>query len=643
MSRFLFVTAITIQLALTGSANADAQTRNYSLTVEGGHGLMYMQSARTSGKGTFAFGAKTLVMQRETTVIEPSGYSLKKKDFPTIVSIPVTFGLTDEIDLTACFYNFFDARSWQNMNNVTEGYGAPRKGTGVSRFGVKIRWPFPMDSPVHIAGKFGALFDTSSEQLDGLNYRWTRTGTDIETSLYETFDIGSFMSLHFEQGYVLSGTDIFDDQYIGGIGFEIHLLDRLDLNIELNNRTFLGKSPQSLLKAGNEPEHYFELNGVSAIGNPKFLKDKTADFMEDFFIASPSARLRLSDTITIDIGANINIADQVDPKETFQIVGGITFIRHINSMIDSDGDGIKNNIDIELHTPRGFPVDTYGRSLDTDKDGVPDGIDREFDTPLGAHVNSSGVGMDTDGDGVFDGLDMEPQTPIGCPVDRFGVALDDDRDGVPNGLDLESDTQKGAVVNQNGISIDEDGDGVPNGLDMEPDTPVGVEVDLNGVSRDNDGDGVPDGLDEEPNTPKGILVDKKGRALIKQDFSLLSEGLILLNTIYFASGDTQLNPDSYHIIDEIGQLMIKYPTLIIQIEGHSDSIGNKVLNMKLARERANAVIEYLLQRYPILNRERFRVVGFGSEKPIASNNTFQGRQLNRRVEFVIINPDDSLR
>jgi outer membrane protein OmpA-like peptidoglycan-associated protein len=312
-------------------------------------------------------------------------------------------------------------------------------------------------------------------------------------------------------------------------------------------------------------------------------------------------------------------------------------------MVDSDGDGIKNNIDMELHTPSGFPIDTYGRSLDTDKDGVPDGIDRDFNTPLGARVNSSGVGIDTDGDGVFDGLDIEPKTPIGYPVDRFGVALDEDMDGVPDGQDLEPNTPKGAVVNKDGVSLDDDSDGVPNGLDLESNTIKGAEVDMNGVSRDNDNDGVPDGIDEESNTPKGILVDKKGRALIKKEFNFLRDGLTHLNTIYFNPGETYIIPDSYNTLDELGKFLIKYQGLRIQIEGHSDSNGSKALNMKLARDRANSVVEYLLDRFPELDRGRFRVVGFGSEKPVASNNTYQGRKLNRRVEFTIIDQDNYLR
>ena len=632
-----FITLFTAMFILSGAAVTHAQPGCLSTTVEGGRGLMYMQSARTYGKGTVVFGVKTFVMPDKSMVFDHWGKSVNKKDFPVIFGIPVTFGLTDEIDLTAGFYCFHDARSWKNKSDFTQGYGDPETGMGVSRFGAKIRLPFSMDSRLQIAGKFAAVLDTSDGQLDGLNYRWARKETDIESSLYESFEISSFISMHLEQGYVLSGSDVYDDQLVGAAGIEFRIKPWWNFNIEVNNRTFLGKGPQSVLQTENNPERYYKRDGVPAAGAPEFLKDTKNDYMEDFLIVSPSMVFRLNKYISLDIGAHINIADQVEPKETFQIAGGLTFATQIKSMIDSDGDGIKNNIDIEPDTPRGFPVDNRGRALDDDRDGVPDGADREPDTPLGARINDFGVGIDTDGDGVYDGLDIESRTPPGCPVDKFGVALDADRDGVPDGLDMEPNSPKGAVVDSDGVALDDDGDGVPNGLDMEPNSPRGAEVDKTGTAIDDDGDGVPNGVDQEPNTPRGLLVDKMGRALIKQEFSLLRDGLIRLNTIYFNGGTSAVPPESYHILDEIGRLMIKYPALKIQIEGHTDSTGDAAINMKLARERARNVLEEILERYPELKRNRFRVVGFGSDKPIASNKTFEGRRTNRRVEFVVIN------
>jgi outer membrane protein OmpA-like peptidoglycan-associated protein len=295
---------------------------------------------------------------------------------------------------------------------------------------------------------------------------------------------------------------------------------------------------------------------------------------------------------------------------------------------------------MEPHTPAGFPVNERGIALDTDRDGVPDGADKESDTPLGAAVNSFGMGLDSDNDGIYNGLDMEPDTPKGCPVDKYGVAYDNDNDGVPDGLDLEPDTPVGALVNISGISLDDDNDGVPNGLDMEPDTPAGANVNRNGVALDGDNDGIPNGIDVEPDTPEGVLVDKSGRALVRQEYNLLVKGLIRLNTINFASGSSEIDVESFSILDEIGSLLVKYPKLMIQISGHTDSVGDEANNFTLSRDRAIAVRDYILTLFPEISKERLRAVGFGSEKPFTSNATREGRKQNRRVEFAVINQEE---
>jgi outer membrane protein OmpA-like peptidoglycan-associated protein len=513
---------------------------------------------------------------------------------------------------------------------------------GASYLGVKIRLPFSPKSRVQIAGKFGAFMDTSQEELDGMNYFWTRKGTAIESSIYETFDLTSFLSMHFEQGYAISGSRYYDDQVVGGAGLQVNVRNRLALNLEINNRTFLGVSPQSVFQVESRPKRFSTTPG-NVTGSPSFLNDSRADFDEDYLVFTPSLSLRLNKHISLDFGAHFNLADQAKPRERYQAIAGITFQADIRSMLDSDHDGIPNSKDAESRTPKGFPVDKNGAALDTDGDGVPDGRDRQQDTPRGARVDADGAGIDSDGDGVYDGLDLERQTPSGSPVDRFGVALDSDRDGVPNDRDREPNSLIGAVVDRDGVGLDDDGDGVPYGLDAEPHTPLGARVNPAGASLDGDGDGVPDGLDEEANTPKGVLVDRKGRALVKQESSLFDQGFIRLNSLRFEAASVLPDPSSYPLLDEIGRLLVKYPTLHIQVEGHTDDAGNKEANYELSRERAKNILTYLLKRFPELRRERFRVVGFGPDKPVVSNATPEGRKENRRVDFVVVNRSELLK
>jgi len=118
--------------------------------------------------------------------------------------------------------------------------------------------------------------------------------------------------------------------------------------------------------------------------------------------------------------------------------------------------------------------------------------------------------IDSDGDGVPDDIDKCPGTPAGVKVDEFGCPIDSDGDGVPDYLDKCPGTPAGVKVDRFGCPIDSDGDGVPDYLDKCPATPAGVKVDQFGCPIDSDGDGVPDYLDKCPGTPAGVKVDEQG-------------------------------------------------------------------------------------------------------------------------------------
>ena len=88
--------------------------------------------------------------------------------------------------------------------------------------------------------------------------------------------------------------------------------------------------------------------------------------------------------------------------------------------VDSDGDGVYDDVDRCPGMPRGARVDSHGCPKDSDGDGVYDGIDQCPDTPHGAVVDARGCPLDSDGDGVYDGLDKCPGTPRGTKVDANG-------------------------------------------------------------------------------------------------------------------------------------------------------------------------------------------------------------------------------
>lgn len=109
---------------------------------------------------------------------------------------------------------------------------------------------------------------------------------------------------------------------------------------------------------------------------------------------------------------------------------------------------------------------------------------------------------------------------------------------------------------------------------------------------------------------------------------------IVLNNIFFAVGSAELTPASYAELGVLHKLMTDNPSLKIQISGHTDNVGSAAVNQRLSEERARSVVEFLVGLG--VDRDRLTYVGLGFERPIASNDTPEGRSMNRRTEFEIV-------
>jgi OOP family OmpA-OmpF porin len=231
-------------------------------------------------------------------------------------------------------------------------------------------------------------------------------------------------------------------------------------------------------------------------------------------------------------------------------------------------------------------------------------------------------GKDTDGDGVPDSRDRCPGTPPGSQVDEFGCELDDDGDGVPNSEDRCPNTPAGVKVDAFGCELDDDGDGVPNSKDRCPNTPAGAKVDANGCELDSDGDGVVDSKDRCPNTPAGTAVDNYGCPLTDA---------YTLHGINFEFDSAKITSDSKATLDDALQILNRHPNLMVEIAGHTDSIGSAEYNQGLSERRARAVMDHFVANGISASRLTYR--GYGETMPIADNGTPEGRAQNRRVEF----------
>jgi outer membrane protein OmpA-like peptidoglycan-associated protein len=108
---------------------------------------------------------------------------------------------------------------------------------------------------------------------------------------------------------------------------------------------------------------------------------------------------------------------------------------------------------------------------------------------------------------------------------------------------------------------------------------------------------------------------------------------IALRNIFFDTGKSTLRPESNSELDRLLKLMKDVPTLKIEISGHTDNTGSATLNETLSQSRAEAVVAYLTSKGIAANRMVAK--GYGASKPIASNNSDDGKQQNRRTEFEI--------
>lgn len=153
-----------------------------------------------------------------------------------------------------------------------------------------------------------------------------------------------------------------------------------------------------------------------------------------------------------------------------------------------------------------------------------------------------------------------------------------------------------------------------------------VEVSNDTGLKDSDGDGIVDDRDNCPNTPEGTRVDGDGCPL---------GDIVALDGVTFEFNGDRLRPDAATILDDAAEVLNRYPEMLIEVAGHTDSIGGDDYNQALSQKRAEAVRQFLIGKG--VSAERLTAVGYGESEPRATNDTEEGRELNRRVELRIQN------
>lgn len=314
----------------------------------------------------------------------------------------------------------------------------------------------------------------------------------------------------------------------------------------------------------------------------------------------------------------------------------------IKKNLDSDGDGIADKRDACPENPE--DIDQF-----QDEDGCPD-PDNDQDTvldPMDECPNQAGppdnLGCpfgDRDGDGINDQHDKCPDKAEdfdedrdldGCPdVDTDKDGLEDDVDQCPT----QPEDIDGFVDEDGCPDIDNDQDGIIDTVDQCP-----VEAGLPQASGcpDMDGDFVPDKDDKCPEEFGVRQPDNPEKNGCPKEYKLIvikKDRIEIMQQVHFETAKATIKRSSYPLLAEVGDAVKSADLKAVRIEGHTDSDGSEIYNLKLSQARADSVRTHLIEVEGI-QAHLLDAIGFGESRPLDSNDTPEGKAKNRRVEFHI--------
>jgi len=438
------------------------------------------------------------------------------------------------------------------------------------------------------------------------------------SGLYAGETEGKF-SLGIKGGLETYWGDIDDQQYKGLIGGSVYYWPGNNWAIGLNFE-------RGYLKADNTPTGQTRRYFKTELYNYNLMA-RFSPWSTDNFKPYLTAGLEMFYINPTDANGNFLPNRQEDKydKNQFSIPAGIGFAFFVSEDFSIDVEAIHHFAttdwidDLDKGSKNdGWTTFTAGLSYylgapkDTDKDGIFDKDDadpfhaEDFD---GFKDEDGAPDPDNDMDGI---LDVDDKAPID-PEDKDGF---EDMDGVPD--------------------IDNDKDGILDVNDKAPDDAEdkdGFEDEDGAPDLDNDNDGILDEDDKCPNLAetKNGYEDNDGCPDKKPEIAVEKGSAIVLEGVNFASGKSVLTDGSIIILDKIFRTLDENKKIEVEIRGYTDNTGRYESNVKLSQSRANAVKAYLVEKG--INETRILTHGFGPEKPIAPNDSKEGRAKNRRIEF----------
>ena len=298
-----------------------------------------------------------------------------------------------------------------------------------------------------------------------------------------------------------------------------------------------------------------------------------------------------------------------DLKDDCPDVAGVV---ELKGCPDKDGDGITDSKD-DCPDEKGLAI--FNGCPDRDSDGVMDRIDDCPDTKGLVQYNGC---PDTDGDNIMDKVDE-------CPT-VYGIA---ELKGCPaaqlthfnNETQIEKVTQGGGVYSYRNNIEGKTAKFKLEGYNADTVKTVFVTApNLRGKNAYREADG----FFRFAKEAEVIILKEEEKQVMKKAFENLE----------FKSTSDIILTSSFTSLNELAQLMAANPSWKLRISGHTDNVGNAASNMDLSKRRSESVKKYLVSKG--IAADRFEVQYFGAEKPIAPNETTEGRARNRRVEMLLV-------